>query len=183
MGQEFCQILKFRFFPNFVPKIVRQIKIWGPKTMILTSSLGFLVLKSFSKNPKSLFIIPPESHFETSNLLIKRHRFNYPSYFFSDQNSNFSSTKIKYWFCFRLPFKHNTIREELKSQVVSFASGHNIVVGVEIIQAFFAETKGRRDDDVPESTRQFFEQVLLPAKPELQWHVYCTETTTTLKKK
>ena len=74
----FCQNLKFRFFQNFdSAKISLQNKIlapqnhdfgiefwiWGSKTIFQKSEFNHF--KFFYLNPKSAFLIPPESHFAT----------------------------------------------------------------------------------------------------------------------
>ena len=65
MGQEICQILRFRFFSNFVPKIVRQNQNLMHQNHDFDIEFMILVPKIIFPTAQILFPIPPESQFGT----------------------------------------------------------------------------------------------------------------------
>ena len=65
-----AKIWNFDFSKISIRKMSSKIKIWHPKTMISISNLGFGIMKSIFKNPKSLSSIPFEFRFGTSKFEI-----------------------------------------------------------------------------------------------------------------
>ena len=78
MGQEFCQVFKFRFFLNFVSKIVRQNQNLVHKNHDFDIEFMILVSKIIFHKSKIVFSYSARIYFFTP-------KFN----FFFDQNLDF----------------------------------------------------------------------------------------------